>query len=321
MLLIPCPWCGEREETEFRCGGEAHILRPREPAALSDDQWADYLFMRTNPKGVHCERWRHVHGCGRWFNLARDTVSDQILAVYRMGEPRPKIDRRDGRDRASRGQAGPDAGRRARRRRAMSDVGPGVRTAHRLPEGGRIDRARPLGFTFDGARYEGFAGDTLASALLANGVHLVGRSFKYHRPRGIVAAGAGGAERAGPARPRRRAPSPTCARPRSSSTTGWSPHSQNCWPSLEFDFGAVSDLLSPLLPAGFYYKTFMWPPLLVARRLRARDPRAPPASARRRPSPIPTATSTATSIATCWSSAAGRRGSRRRSRPGAAARG
>jgi sarcosine oxidase subunit delta len=94
MLLIPCPWCGEREETEFRCGGEAHIVRPRDPAALTDDQWADYLFMRTNPKGVQCERWRHVHGCGRWFNLARDTVSDQILAVYQMGEPRPKIDRR-----------------------------------------------------------------------------------------------------------------------------------------------------------------------------------------------------------------------------------
>jgi sarcosine oxidase subunit delta len=93
MLLIPCPWCGEREETEFRCGGEAHILRPKEPAALTDQQWVDYLFMRTNPKGVHCERWRHVHGCGRWFNLARDTVSDRILAVYQMGEPRPKIDR------------------------------------------------------------------------------------------------------------------------------------------------------------------------------------------------------------------------------------
>ena len=71
----------------------------------------------------------------------------------------------------------------------MSDVAPG-RHGHRLPQGGRIDRARPLRFTFNGARYEGFAGDTLASALLANGVHLVGRSFKYHRPRGIVAAGA-----------------------------------------------------------------------------------------------------------------------------------
>jgi sarcosine oxidase, subunit delta len=92
MLLIPCPWCGERDETEFRCGGEAHIVRPRQPAALSDDQWADYLFMRSNPKGVHFERWRHIHGCGRWFNVARDTVSDQILKVYVMGEPRPAIE-------------------------------------------------------------------------------------------------------------------------------------------------------------------------------------------------------------------------------------
>ncbi|MDX1539848.1 MAG: sarcosine oxidase subunit delta [Geminicoccaceae bacterium] len=94
MLLIPCPFCGEREETEFECGGEAHIQRPRQPQALSDDQWADYLFMRANPKGVHFERWRHLHGCGRWFNVARDTVSDRILAVYRMGEPAPKVEPR-----------------------------------------------------------------------------------------------------------------------------------------------------------------------------------------------------------------------------------
>jgi heterotetrameric sarcosine oxidase delta subunit len=93
MLLIPCPWCGEREETEFHCGGEAHIARPQDSANLSDDAWADYLFMRTNPKGVHFERWLHGHGCGRWFNLARDTASDQILAVYRMGEPAPAISR------------------------------------------------------------------------------------------------------------------------------------------------------------------------------------------------------------------------------------
>jgi sarcosine oxidase, subunit delta len=101
MLLIPCPWCGEREETEFRCGGEAHIARPRQPQALSDGEWADYLFMRTNPKGVHFERWRHLHGCGRWFNLARDTVSEGILAVYRMGEPAPRL--------AAAGEARPEA--------------------------------------------------------------------------------------------------------------------------------------------------------------------------------------------------------------------
>jgi sarcosine oxidase subunit delta len=92
MLLIPCPWCGDRDETEFRCGGEAHIARPKQPASVSDDQWADYLFMRGNPKGLHFERWRHVHGCGRWFNAARDTVSDRILRVYTMGESRPRIE-------------------------------------------------------------------------------------------------------------------------------------------------------------------------------------------------------------------------------------
>jgi sarcosine oxidase subunit delta len=101
MLLIPCPWCGEREETEFRCGGEAHIARPRQPSTLSDDAWADYLFMRSNPKGVHLERWRHVHGCGRWFNVARDTVSDAILAVYRMREQPPAVAREAGRSATS----------------------------------------------------------------------------------------------------------------------------------------------------------------------------------------------------------------------------
>jgi sarcosine oxidase subunit delta len=101
VLLIPCPWCGERDETEFRCGGEAHIVRPRQASALSDDAWADYLFMRTNPKGRHVERWRHLHGCGRWFNLVRDTVSDAILAVYRMGEQPPEVAREARRDATS----------------------------------------------------------------------------------------------------------------------------------------------------------------------------------------------------------------------------
>lgn len=90
MLLIPCPWCGvERPEIEFRCAGEAHIARPRDPAALDDAAWADFLYNRANPRGEHAERWRHVHGCGRFFNALRDTVSDRILAVYKPGEPRP----------------------------------------------------------------------------------------------------------------------------------------------------------------------------------------------------------------------------------------
>ena len=91
MLLIPCPYCGERQESEFSYGGEAHIERPKEPEKLSDQEWAEYLFMFTNTKGVFFERWVHSHGCRRWFNVARDTVTYKILAAYEMGEPRPRI--------------------------------------------------------------------------------------------------------------------------------------------------------------------------------------------------------------------------------------
>ena len=90
MLLIHCPWCGPRDEHEFSPGGEAHIARPLSPETLSDEQWADYLFMRTNPKGPHLERWVHTDGCRRWFNVCRDTVSHRILAVYKMGEGPPE---------------------------------------------------------------------------------------------------------------------------------------------------------------------------------------------------------------------------------------
>ena len=128
----------------------------------------------------------------------------------------------------------------------------------RLPDGGRIDRSAPLRFVFDGRRYEGFAGDTLASALLANGVRLVGRSFKYHRPRGIFSAGPEEPNalvrlRVGPrAEPNTRA---TMAE----LFDGLIAESQNRWPSLGLDFWAANNWLGPLFPAGFYYKTFMWP--------------------------------------------------------------
>jgi heterotetrameric sarcosine oxidase delta subunit len=89
MLLIPCPWCGARDEAEFRCGGEAHIARPKDPDALSDAEWADYLFMRANPKGPLRERWVHSLGCRRWFNLVRDTVTHEILGAYKVGEAGP----------------------------------------------------------------------------------------------------------------------------------------------------------------------------------------------------------------------------------------
>jgi sarcosine oxidase subunit beta len=89
LFLIACPWCGPREQREFRCGGQAHIVRPARPADLGDEAWADFLFMRDNVKGIHAERWVHIHGCRRWFNVLRNTATDTILAVYEMGQARP----------------------------------------------------------------------------------------------------------------------------------------------------------------------------------------------------------------------------------------
>ncbi len=89
MLLIDCPHCGPRPELEFRYGGEAHIARPLDPAGHTDAAWAEHLFYRANTLGEHAERWRHVHGCGRFFNALRDTRSDRFLCVYPAGTPRP----------------------------------------------------------------------------------------------------------------------------------------------------------------------------------------------------------------------------------------
>ncbi|MEJ0044085.1 MAG: 2Fe-2S iron-sulfur cluster-binding protein [Rhizomicrobium sp.] len=129
---------------------------------------------------------------------------------------------------------------------------------NRLPSGGLVDRAKPVSFRFDGKLCHGFAGDTLASALLANGIKLVGRSFKYHRPRGILTAG--------PEEPNALVELRNGARrePNSKATTielfdGLEAKSQNRFPSLAFDILSVNALLAPFLPAGFYYKTFMWP--------------------------------------------------------------
>ena len=134
----------------------------------------------------------------------------------------------------------------------------GLTTSSRLREGGLIDRSAPLPFTFDGQAYTGFAGDTLASALMANGVRLLGRSFKYHRPRGLVAAGS--------EEPNALVELRTGARrePNIPATVvelfaGLQASSQNRFPNLRFDMMAVNGLLSPIFGAGFYYKTFMWP--------------------------------------------------------------
>jgi len=86
MLLIYCPNCLEhREEEEFIYGGEAHIARPLNPETLSDTQWADYLFFRKNPRGIHHEMWYHATGCRRYFNATRNTVTYEILETYRVG--------------------------------------------------------------------------------------------------------------------------------------------------------------------------------------------------------------------------------------------
>ena len=89
MLLIECPWCGSRDESEFSYGGEAHITRPLNPEVLTDAEWADYLFMRKNTKGRFLEMWNHSSGCRRWFNAERDTVTYQIASVYKIGHTAP----------------------------------------------------------------------------------------------------------------------------------------------------------------------------------------------------------------------------------------
>lgn len=92
MLLIHCPYCQETlPEAEFTYAGEAHIARPEDPSTYSDAEWRDFLFIRSNVKGPHFERWRHSHGCGRFFNAVRDTVSDRFLTTYKAGEPKPDL--------------------------------------------------------------------------------------------------------------------------------------------------------------------------------------------------------------------------------------
>lgn len=131
----------------------------------------------------------------------------------------------------------------------------------RTQQGGCINREKPVYFTFDGKAYQGFEGDTLASALLANGQHMVARSFKYHRPRGIVAAGS-----EDPAAIVQLGPNTVETDPNTRATEqeifeGLIASAQNCWPSLAYDVGIANDVFSDFFPAGFYYKTFMGPPL------------------------------------------------------------
>jgi sarcosine oxidase subunit alpha len=93
MLFIRCPWCGLRDETEFHYGGQAHVPYPADPDALSDTDWAQYLFVRDNPKGAFAERWSHGAGCRRWFNVVRDTATNEVLDAHSMGDRPPGVAR------------------------------------------------------------------------------------------------------------------------------------------------------------------------------------------------------------------------------------
>ncbi|RUZ70612.1 FAD-dependent oxidoreductase, partial [Mesorhizobium sp. M7A.F.Ca.US.006.01.1.1] len=131
--------------------------------------------------------------------------------------------------------------------------------AFRIPGAGRFKQAKTARFSFDGQSYAGIEGDTLASALLANGVHLVGRSFKYHRPRGILSAGAEEPNALVEIKRDAARKTPNVRATVQELYDGLDAQSQNRWPSLSFDVGAVNDIASPMFSAGFYYKTFMWP--------------------------------------------------------------
>ena len=129
---------------------------------------------------------------------------------------------------------------------------------YRIKNGGKINRDLKISFIFNGKTYFGYKGDTLASALLANGVHLIGRSFKYHRPRGIIAAGVEDANG------KVQLYKDDITEPNVNVTevelvNGLRIESQNCWPSVSFDVWAINNFLNRFFPAGFYYKTFMWP--------------------------------------------------------------
>ncbi|MFJ9361127.1 sarcosine oxidase subunit alpha family protein [Streptomyces mirabilis] len=209
MLLIPCPWCGPRDEAEFHYGGQAHVPYPDDPSALTDQEWARYLFFRDNPKGPFAERWSHAAGCRKWFNAVRDTATNEILAVYRAGEERPAtLEPRpvhsacpgvpplgEFEDKAPSGPTGAQEAKPLQDGTsrggggAASISGSAAGQPFRHPTRGRILRGTPLTFTFDGTEYQGHRGDTLASALLANGVIEAGTSIKLGRPRGIFSAG------------------------------------------------------------------------------------------------------------------------------------
>ena len=223
MQPIPCPYCGARPEDEFHYRGDASVKRPKPDAG--EQAFYDYVYTRSNPRGWHAEWGQHFAGCRQWMKVERNTLTHEVRAAVGPAETLP-------------------------RRTGMS--------GYRLPEGGFIDRSRRLAFRFDGKVLEGHPGDTLACALIANGVTLVGRSFKYQRPRGIMTAG--------PEEPNALVELGEGGRaePNAKATEierfdGLVARRQNRWPLLGFDLMAMNALAGKMIAAGFYYKTLMWP--------------------------------------------------------------
>ena len=235
MLLIPCPYCGAAAGDRvplWRRG--AYRARRSIPSQLDDAAWADFLYMRTNPKGLHAERWRHMHGCGRFFNCRA-----------RHGQrPHPRAPTRP----ASRSQI--VTGRPT----AMSRHVPHRR---RWPHRSQRDRSPSR---FDGETLTGLR-RRHARLGAARQWRAPGRALLQVSPAARHPGGRGrGAECAGHRRSRRRARDAEPARDAGRALRGpGRAKARTAGRRLRFDLGAVSDWLAPLLPAGFYYKTFMWP--------------------------------------------------------------
>ena len=240
MLVLNCPFCGPRDESEFAHGGVVKEPRPENTAELGDAAWIDYLTVPPNPMG------RSGRNGGMFAAAAAGSTSSATPSPMRSRE---------------------------------AAVTNSTQT-YRLDSGGLINRDRPVNFRFNGKTYSGFAGDTLASALLASGVRLTARSFKYHRPRGIIGAGCEepatlvelvGDEQSG------NQPI-TTVRLRD----GLEARSVNCWPSPGFDLMAVNQLFARFIPAAFYYQD-----LHVARLASLRAPYPPCCRARLRSGRLP----------------------------------
>ena len=220
-MIIPHPLLGPRDSAEFTYLGDASLIeRPDWQAENADHAFYDYQYLRDNPAGVHKELWFHEQGDRSWLVVP---VTPSLMKYSKCALPATSPWRRPMR------------------------VGDGL-----------TDRSERLRFSFNGRSMEGHRGDTLASALLANGRRFVGRSFKYHRPRGIYSAG--------PEEPNAlltigegAASTPNTRATVVELEDGLISRSQNHRGSLEWDRLAVNDALSPFLSAGFYYKTFMWP--------------------------------------------------------------